>query len=38
MKGEFFYTVIFMVIPENRMFSCMVVTISKNPKNVEFSL
>ena len=36
MKGEFFYTVIFMVIQENRMFLCMAVIISKNLKNAEY--
>jgi hypothetical protein len=38
MKEEFSYTVIFTVIPENKMFLCMGVTISKNLKNAEFFL
>ena len=38
MKGVFYFTVIFMVILENKMYLCMDVIINKNQKNVEFFL
>lgn len=38
MKGVFYYTVIFMVILENKMYLCMDAIINKNQKNVEFFL
>jgi len=38
MKEEYFCTVISMATQENKMFSCMGATISKNLKNAEFFL
>jgi hypothetical protein len=38
MKEVYFFIVIFMVIPENRMYLFMVAIINKSLKNAEFSL